>query len=476
LARFEQAVEKLNKRAARYGIPPTKIVKVKERFGEFKLKDGNTRTLKLVTIKLEMPAPKLPGDWKFIARVDHESFGNVIVRAPGTDEFEGELHRMYGASQPSGCDHCNRQRNRSNTFIVQDSSGKLKRVGRACLKDYVPGGASSAQKLIAWAEFYTNVLKGIAEFGGVGGDDEGGGETFGGSRDEGYMKIPDILALGMFITDRFGYLSSTNARNNSLNNSGPVESTVDKVRKLLDGDFTPEQRKEPLYVAWHDEWNKDESLRNSYEEKAKEILKWAPEFVDKQLSDPNNRMKDYFTNLKLIVDAANKEGSDYVKSKHYSFVLSLIPMHKRATEGGKENKKADKKPSEYVGTIGLPIGTLTAADKRKIKSSGKDINIEQFPYNGSIKLKVTSTRTFATQGFGYYQSESVAHMTSFEDQNGAVYVWIATYDPDFKEGQEVTLERATVKNHKDYVNKKTGNVTKQTIIKRPKFEGQAEVE
>jgi hypothetical protein len=464
-------VEKANKKAYRYGIPQIVVTKTGE---TYETVSGKTTKYKLINFKISQPSPKMNGGWKFIARVDHEDFGNMIVKAPGTDEFEGKLHEMFGSGQPSYCDHCKKKRNRTSTFIVQDQQGNLKRIGKACLKDYLPGGASDVQKLIHWGEEWVGIVLNdikISSDSDDGGGERGGGGGSGGPR---YAGIEYTLGLGLFIADTFGYLSSKNARNN-FETGGPTESTADKVKKVLEGAFTTEERKQDLYEKTQ-EYLDNEEQRKEYEQKAKEILDWAPAYIEAQLRDPSSQMGDYFRNLKLMVDAAKNPETAYISHKHVGYILGLIPMFQRAKQDKSETAKAGKKPSEYVGTIGLPIGTLTSADKRKIKNSGANINVDEFPYNGPINLKVTSTRNFATQGFGYYQREAVAYMTSFEGEDGAVYVWIATFDPGFKEGQEVVLERATVKNHKDYVNKKTGNVIKQTILKRPKFEGQAEAE
>ena len=176
-----------NKRGARYGIPTIGIKIIKEEFKPRQEKDpigggysDTNELVKIVTIKLEVPTLNLPGGWKFIARIDHEEFGNLIMSVPDSG-FEGNLREMFGKSQPSTCDHCHEVRRRTSTFVLLNDKGELKRVGKQCLRDYLPGGEQAVSKVLGYADFLTKLALGIAEAersegGGEGGDDrEGGG-------------------------------------------------------------------------------------------------------------------------------------------------------------------------------------------------------------------------------------------------------------------------------------------------------------
>ena len=101
-----------------------------------------------------------------------------------------------------------------------------------------------------------------------------------------YAGIEYTLGLGLFIADTFGYLSSKNAGNN-FETGGPTESTADKVKKVLEGALTTEERKQDLYEK-SQEYLDNEEQRKEYEQKAKEILDWAPAYIDAQLINPNS--------------------------------------------------------------------------------------------------------------------------------------------------------------------------------------------
>ena len=166
--RFSEQIQELNKKAARKGIPTVNIEQLGERMasaeGQYAKGTANEGVkYKIVKFKLQVPQLRLPGGWKFIGRVDHEEIGNLIVSVPGSGHEE-DLHKLFGKSQPSHCDHCGKTRKRTSTFVVKDESGKVKRIGRQCLKDYLPGGEAEVQKMVDYATFLTKIALGLAEW------------------------------------------------------------------------------------------------------------------------------------------------------------------------------------------------------------------------------------------------------------------------------------------------------------------------
>lgn len=90
--------------------------------------------VEVVTYEFEMEALKL-GDFEVLAVIDH----NAII-----GQQENIIHVIKdNSSIPikyrtaiSTCEHCNSNRQRNKTVLLQDSTGSIKQVGTSCIKEY----------------------------------------------------------------------------------------------------------------------------------------------------------------------------------------------------------------------------------------------------------------------------------------------------------------------------------------------------
>ena len=80
--------------------------------------------------------------WKVIAHIEHGENGNIVT-AIGDSDIDDAWYKI-----PARCDHCNTNRFRSVTFIVEHENGERRQVGKSCLKDYT-GIAPSAALMFA---------------------------------------------------------------------------------------------------------------------------------------------------------------------------------------------------------------------------------------------------------------------------------------------------------------------------------------
>jgi hypothetical protein len=69
--------------------------------------------------------------WTFLARVDTVGDTFTLATAPGVEQVDRSLVR------PGHCDHCEHNRYRRNTFLVQGEDGEIKNVGSTCIKDFL---------------------------------------------------------------------------------------------------------------------------------------------------------------------------------------------------------------------------------------------------------------------------------------------------------------------------------------------------
>jgi len=478
---FSAKIADFNKKAARKNIPQVTVEQTGERMESVKKKFDYELPMKIKIIKFKMQIPQLtlPGGWKFIGRVDHESIGNLIVSVPGSGH-EADLHKMFGESQPSHCDHCGKTRKRTSTFVVQDDKGKIKRIGRQCLKDYLPGGEAEILKMVNYAEFLTRIALGIAEFEYKGGGEGDDGESYGGGGGRfNHFGIAEALALTFCLVDRTGYISKSKARA-SAESGGPSETpTADIVEQAFTGELESKvnriglnslEGKLKLEFDAYMEWVEDRSEKGAkkYTQKAKKAIEWGTEHVAKQLAAPgHNPMREFFQNLSVILNGVKDKEEAYVSKKYLGYLTSLVPLYNKHLNDEAANaaaKEGGEKVSEYVGEVGYPIGELNAADKRKMKKEGFETKLNQFPHNGPIPVTVTMTRTIQRDSYSYYDS-GVSYMYSMTDDNGNVYVYFATSDFDLKQGDRVKIIKAKVKNHKDFTSK-AGKTVKQTYLTR----------
>lgn len=117
------------------------------------LKTGRVFVYKVVELHGE--APVVAGH-TFVARIEHTEAGNVISKAPGVRDVAVPPEMRDG---PATCDHCKTSRRRNDTFILRvDETGKLIRVGRNCLADYLRT-TDAADALSIWS-----LLRDLAAF------------------------------------------------------------------------------------------------------------------------------------------------------------------------------------------------------------------------------------------------------------------------------------------------------------------------
>jgi hypothetical protein len=474
---YDKVVEEINvinKKTKKYDIPRISIEKLGEETVEkrYKPTDITSRKgvmLKKIKFRINVPQLQLPGGWKFIGRVDHTEIGNLIVSVPDSGHEE-DLHKLYGNSQPSYCDHCNTTRKRTSTFVVQDKEGNLKRIGRQCLKAYMPNGQFDVDKLLEYADYLSKIAEGLREFEPMSGegdyDGEGGG---GGSSKYDSFRIKETLGVALSYIRKLGYISKSRA---SADNEGGgySEPTSSKIVKGITGELENIIARagglskagggaQTELIALDDyRQNKEE-----YEAEADKVIEWGKEYIAKQLEKPSN-MSEYFKNLQIILNGAASSGA--IPEKYIGYLVSIIPAYNKAIDAQdqeKLSKERGEQVSNYVGTIKAPIGELSYNDKRKLKKMGVD-GLEAFPYNGPIPVTVTGSRGFERQSYGYYDSGGTTTMVNMIDDQGNVYTYFDNRNDEYEKGQKFVIRRALVKNHKDYTNKNTGKTIKQTVL------------
>ena len=435
-------IEKVNKRGAKYGLPPVEIKVVKEYMKTIQSSNQleGPKKYKFFDVEVVTPRPVFDG-WEFIARIDHEPGGNIIVKSPRSS-FQGDLSAEFGKMAPK-CDHCKTTRDRNNTFVIKkEGTNELKVVGRSCLQDYT--GTRNPEKFVKYADWLSFMIGKTMELSGMSEEGNFGG---GGGQHSKYTPILSALASIIGLIEHLGYTSQSSvnkARETNPAFADTLTTTATYYNQLIDGADALWRTKQNISSKMEQAIAAFDAVRENYDSyvpKAKELLEWARINLPKILDDErakNGPMIDYYNNLLTILNDYFEKGEEgHMSLKHIPFLASLVPMQKRAIEGARkrEDKQKEAASSEFQGEVGGVI---------------KD-----------IPVTILNTRVFDTQ-FG------TTTLYNMKDDKGNVYVWFSSGNTQEEPNQKAIITRAKVKDHKTY-KAPNGVETKQTVLKNVKL-------
>ena len=272
-------------------------------------------------------AAPVVGEYEFVAVIEPLDGGNLVKNVPGCTVTLDLSSYRTGAIK---CDHCNTIRKRTETFIVvETATGKVKQVGRNCLKDFL-GGKSAAYILASFS--FEKILGGFSEEGG------GGGLPV--------FEPAHFLAWTAGSVRVKGWISKAAAMA-AAESGRTLESTAAHVRYLLCGptgpvmDLVRRAHKEAVLLC---------TPTGAETAKATLALEYA-----KGLTGAT----DYEANLKLVCS------QEFVTDKHLGILASAFSAYERYI--GESLKKADwstqKLLSTHVGIVKDKLTVTVTVDK-----------------------------------------------------------------------------------------------------------------
>ena len=309
---INKQLEKVNKRAAKLGLPPVKLVELGRSTKTVVNPDGSKRSREYLKLKVEGEAPKVKG-WTFVARIMHSEGGNIISSAPGMDPPPAE----YRTAEPH-CDHCKVNRRRNDTFVLRNEKGEYKQIGRNCLADFL--GSTDPADQIALFSDWSSVVQSLGE------DDD----NYGGGRGQSTIEIISYLSGALAVIRKYGFVPKSKSE----------ELEKEATSSVLDQYFfgtsksANELRGEVNRVVKPDDG-----------EKAREILDWAKD----QKNQPD--VSDYLWNISAAAERL------LVDSRTAGLVASIPSAYERAM-----GKKTDKERAEKASDD-APEVTLKPKDK-----------------------------------------------------------------------------------------------------------------
>lgn len=322
------ALEKLERRAARLGVDAPRWSEGEPYDREVTVRDLNNRERTVlrryipITVVDPESAVRLD-DWRFVATIDH-----------GTDEQGQPLNLVltsptFGRNLPihfrtdsATCDHCQTNRKRNMTFVVQHNAEGYKRVGRSCLADYI--GDQSAARVLGIQTILRDMRATLEEAESYG--------SSGGSADSWVFGASEVLATAASVIGELGWTSRKEARDTDR------AATADVVWNRL---TWPLQRHPPGTPRPPQPTEADYAT-------AAQVLEWA------RAIDPETP-SDYLSNVRVVFTRGS------VGYREVGIATSAVPAWRRDFE--RATAAARRTPNnEWYGTVGTRYGGAKRSD------------------------------------------------------------------------------------------------------------------
>lgn len=203
---LQHKIDKLNKKAQKFGSGDIRLVQVGRRTEEL------NREWYIVAVEGE--PVKFEG-FTFVARLDHNTdptgASNIVYSMPG-EELPAEWR-----SADASCNHCGFRRNRKDTFIMRNhETNNYIQVGRTCLKDFFGHDPAEVARR---AQFIVNVHDMVRE--------AKGGEAY--MTDRRHINLTAYLAQVSLSIDEHGWTSTAAARESDSDLLSTRDDALDEM-------------------------------------------------------------------------------------------------------------------------------------------------------------------------------------------------------------------------------------------------------
>jgi hypothetical protein len=305
---LEDKIAKLNKKAVKLNCQPIVINTIG--YIDKKVKHDDLFLTRYYQITITGNTPII-NNWELIASCEKKENGTLIKVIP-----EKEYPEKYRSLMI--CEHCNSDRYRKYTYIVQNIvTEEYKMVGKSCLKDFL-GHVDPT--------FYANYLQWLAD------PELSEYEDMSTGHNEYRINTNEYLCFVSACIKDSGWTSRTKAKESE----GMLESTSDYALEAMKSIIKPVYDKYGRKIEFPIPEDNDLELVNN-------ALNWAKSL--------KGELNDYLYNINLLAQ------EETIKYKDLGFVASIIPSYKKTNEKEIEKKKVieQKQKSCFVGNIGEKI-------------------------------------------------------------------------------------------------------------------------
>ena len=404
MARLEQKIATLNRRAVKIGCPEVEIKihdtrlkhdpSVVERFVNARNRSpigeewDEIPMIKIHDVEIVGEGPKIEG-YRFVGTLDHYTIpGKVIVNTVPGETVPAEFFESDAT-----CAHCEKIRRRIETFVLlEEATGEHIQVGRNCLRDFF---GHDPQVI---ARFLARILKFVEGL-----DDEEQGWGYGGGRRDYVFDSIRVLTNTIAVIRTFGWVP----RSASDEDNPPSSSHVLTI--MLPAFGKQEREFKQKFIA-KIKFDAEKDLKE-----AEEAMAWLKE------QEGNN---EYMHNLKLLED------QDAIPAKMFGYWCSLAAAYQRA-QARLELAEREKKTrlNEYFGEVGERYTNF------RVKCIG-----------------ISYTDSF-------YGTVCIHRMVT---EDGRTLIWFANSDAKMEKGNEYIIN-ARVKKQDEYKDWKQTYLTRVTV-------------
>lgn len=341
---------KLTRKADKLGVPPVQWTEGEE-FSKSKVDEESGATIVrwYTPFVVRDPEARIGLDgWQFAATIDHgkDDDGKPLNLVLSSPTFGRNLPKHYRTDGPT-CDHCKVNRRRNQTFVVQNNAEGYKRVGRACLQDFL--GDVTAAHVLGIQAILREIQSSLSDWESEGAE----GSSGGGSLGEWAFGVTRVLAEAASVIRQLGWRSRREARQNG------TEATADTVWTNLTWHLAKRRGTPPARPTAADEVV------------AEQAKAWA------EAIDPDTD-SDYLSNVRVAV------GRGLIGTRELGLAVSAVPAWQK--EEGKKLLETDK-PSEWIGTIGVRFGGAKKGSPLMLQVQILDVSAFSGEFGPASKVK-----------------------------------------------------------------------------------------
>ena len=378
---FSERVEKLNRRAAKLGVPPITWREVGSRVHEWQSPNVAwvKHAVEIVAVEVSENVVRLNG-WEFVAVCEKIGEDSIIRTFADVD-----LSQFRGRDD---CEHCRRNIRRRHLLVVRNvETGEMKLVGRSCVKDYI-GHADAVEVALLLKKMYEYV----EDFEDRPPEERIHASAYG-------REIKSLVAKSRAIIRHCGWVSRREAQ--------------EEYGKVATAD---------IYLADGKEARAAEVTAED-REVAEKAVAWAAALP----TDSG----DYLNNLRVLATVG------VVRSQHIGLAVSLIRAYQRELDRVADDaRRAAGSTSTHVGDIGQRIEReLKAVSFREM---GKN------PYGEGVRVMVKFTDDEGNV-YVWWTTDTTAAYDELDNDKAVQVRATVKKHGEFRGEKQTTLARVSVK-------------------------------
>lgn len=207
LEALDAALAKLGKKAVKLGCKAPSYTVTAERAVDVNTEGDVPQMVSFSDLDISYEVLAVAGGWRFLASIETvDRVDGVARNRVNGPSLSDEVAKSYITAEQK-CDHCGHNRQRKQTYIVQNEAGETKQIGSTCLQEYM--GVDPAAAVAGLA--FDAAIKSIGE------DEETWGQGSNGPR---VWALCDVAAVALSLISHNGFVSAAMAEFGTMTKTG----------------------------------------------------------------------------------------------------------------------------------------------------------------------------------------------------------------------------------------------------------------